>query len=155
MRRTAGLDPALAKHRFAQSAIVLVGVVLDRVTKLWAIEKLEPVITCDDLVAMQEQVKAISITDELLDYVVAIVGATRESEFFEYGASPRASLDLWRFSQATAFLKGRDYVMPDDIKRGAASILAHRVIVKRGTRHGTMNSSDRVLEMLEMIPVPV
>lgn len=119
------------------------------------IEGLESVIDCAQLVDLQRRVQAISINDDLLDYVVAIVAATRTSEALEFGASPRASLDMVRFSQASALLEGRDYVMPDDIKRASAPVLAHRVIVKRGTRHGTLSSADRVSEIVESIPVPV
>ncbi len=119
------------------------------------IDELQAAIDCDELVELQAKVRDISITDELLDYVVAIVRSTREAEHLEYGSSPRGSLDLMRFSQATALLNGRDYVLPDDIKESAPSILAHRVIVHRGTRHGTLNTSEYINELVETVAVPV
>ncbi len=115
----------------------------------------QPVITCDDLVMMQKQVHNIRITDELLGYIVAIVHQTRSSNALEYGASPRGSLDLLRFSQARALLNDRDYVLPDDIKHSAASVLAHRVIVKKGTRHATLNLDAVIEEIVESVAIPL
>jgi len=119
------------------------------------IAELGPVITCDELARIQETVKDITITDDLLDYVVAIVQRTREVEHFEYGASPRGGLDLTRYSQATALLQGRDYVLPDDIKVSASSVLAHRVIVRRGTRHASLNADAVIDELVETVEVPL
>ncbi len=119
------------------------------------IEELEPVIDCAELVRLQALVRDITISDDMLDYIVAIVRTTRDAEHLEFGASPRGSLDMMRFSQATALLDGRDYVLPDDVKASAPPVLAHRVIVKRGTRHGTLNTSDYISELVESVDVPV
>jgi MoxR-like ATPase len=86
---------------------------------------------------------------------VAIVRRTRESESLHFGASPRASLDLWRYSQALALLRGRGYVLPDDVKDAAAPVLAHRLIVRRGSRHATVSSDSIVGEILTQVEVPV
>ena len=94
-----------------------------------------------------------TITEELLDYVVALVNATRTAEDLAYGASPRGSLDLMRFSQARALLAGRDYVLPDDIK-GSAPVLSHRLIVQRGRRNRTVDTDDLVQQLVETVEVP-
>jgi MoxR-like ATPase len=119
------------------------------------IEELSSVIHTDDLVRMQKAVRAIKITDELLDYVVAVVRGTREAESVEFGASPRATLDLLRFAQATAFLDGRDHVLPDDVKASAAPVLTHRIVVRKGTRFSSLSSATVVAEILASLPVPV
>ena len=62
---------------------------------------------------------------------------------------------MMRYSQAHAFLEGRDFVLPDDVKAAALPVLGHRVIVRRGTRHGTLNSTDYISELLESVAVPV
>jgi len=119
------------------------------------IASLQPVISCTDLVALQEQVRNVAITDELLDYVVALVQHTRVADGVEFGASPRASLDLMHYAQAMAFIRGREYVLPDDIKGAVVSVLGHRLIVRRGTRHAVVNSDGILADVLSTVEVPV
>lgn len=119
------------------------------------IDDLKAVIGCDELVKLQKKVMQVTIAEDLLDYVVAIVNKTRNWENLEFGSSPRGSLDLMRYSQATALINGRDYVLPDDIKASAPPILAHRVIVRKGTRHGTLDTDELIQELVEMVDVPV
>jgi MoxR-like ATPase len=121
------------------------------------IKNLDSVITCRDLMDIQESVRRVRISDELYEYIVSIVRKTREVDFLEYGASPRGSLDLMRYSQARAVLEGRDYILPDDIKKSAQLVLGHRVIVKKGTRLATSNSGELgvVDEIVESVNVPV
>jgi MoxR-like ATPase len=122
-----------------------------------SIKNLDSVITCRDLMDIQESVRRVRISDELYEYIVSIVRKTREVDFLEYGASPRGSLDLMRYSQARAVLEGRDYILPDDIKKSAQLVLGHRVIVKKGTRLATSNSGELgvVDEIVESVNVPV
>lgn len=119
------------------------------------IERIGSVMDCKQLAVMQRLVRTIKVTDELLDYAVSIIKATRDTDTLEFGSSPRGTLDLVRFGQASALLAGRDYVLPDDLQDGAPDVLAHRVIIRRGTRHGSMTSPDRVRELVESIPVPM
>ena len=121
------------------------------------ITELNSVISCSDLIDIQDTVKHIKISDELYDYLVEIVRKTREVDFLEYGASPRGSLDLMRFSQARAMVDGRDYILPDDIKKSAPLVLGHRVIVRKGTRLATSNGGELgvIDEIVESVSVPV
>jgi MoxR-like ATPase len=119
------------------------------------VDRLEPVLPCEELVQLQKWVTEVTVTDALVDYAVAIVHRTRGAELLDHGASPRGTLDLVRFAQATALLAGRDYVLPDDIKRAAPPVLAHRVIVKRGTRRGPLDMDEFIDELVESIPVPI
>ena len=119
------------------------------------IDELGPVIACAELVELQRQVRAVAITDELLDYTVALVGATRAAPALAYGASPRAALDLMHFAQAMAYLDGRAYVLPDDLKHAAPAVLAHRVIVRKGTRHATLSTETLIEELVQTVAVPV
>jgi MoxR-like ATPase len=116
---------------------------------------LKPALTAADLVSMQQEVRQVRVTDDLLAYIVAVVRATREADNLEYGASPRASLDLLHYSQAMAYVAQRDYLMPDDVKKSAPAVLAHRVIVKKGTRNATLNLESLIDELIQTIPVPI
>ena len=119
------------------------------------IDRCKPVISCEDLLRVQQFVRRITISDDLLDYIVAIVHKTRSSPSLEYGASPRGSLDVLRFSQAIALMSKRDYVLPDDIKKAVITVLAHKVIVKKGTRHATLHSDVIIQELVESVQVPI
>ena len=119
------------------------------------LENLKTVLDCDALIGIQEAVRYIKITEELYEYIIAIIHKTRNFEKIEYGASPRGALDLMRFSQAQALLNSRDYVLPDDIKQSAPIVLGHRIILKKGARLSTASNSDVVHEIIESIPVPI
>ena len=119
------------------------------------LDTLQTMMDLEQLVTWQDQVLQVAVTDDLLAYIVAIVRSTRESEALEFGASPRGSLDMMRYAQATAFLAGRDYLLPDDVKAAAGPVLAHRVIIRKGTRHGTMNTELFIHELVEGVDVPV
>lgn len=92
-------------------------------------ELLEPVLTAQEVVRGQEQVEQVTVQQILLKYLMALVSATRESEHLALGVSTRGAMALYRASQALAFLQGRDYVTPDDVKRLAIPVFAHRVLV--------------------------
>lgn len=119
------------------------------------IDDLIPVFNCDDFLKLQAEVRQVKVSDDLIGYAVAIVQKSRVTDGIEYGASPRASIDLTKFSQALAFLRNRDYVLPDDIKWAAPLVLPHRLIIKRGIRHSTVSSEVFIQKILKEIEVPV
>lgn len=92
------------------------------------IDGLKPVMTGDELVEIQAAVRAVTVKDAIYDYLVRLVGATRNPERFALGASPRTSLRFFRAAQARALMQNRDYVLPDDVKAVARAVLGHRVI---------------------------
>lgn len=93
------------------------------------IDEIKPVITLEDIKQMQSEVKKVTVNDTVEKYLLAIVQATRESEDTEIGVSPRGTLALMYSSQALAYLHGRNYVIPDDVKRLAPYVLAHRLVL--------------------------
>ncbi len=93
------------------------------------LDTVEPITDAGRLVDLRDEVRGITVSDEVGDYAVALVRATRERPELSLGGSPRASVALYRAAQAWAYLEGRDFVLPDDIKAIAPSVLAHRVIV--------------------------
>jgi MoxR-like ATPase len=119
------------------------------------LEAIEAALNCDDLVRAQEAARGVRIEDSLLGYIVDIIRATREADQLEFGASPRGSLDLQRYAQAIAFLDGRDFVLPDDIKESARVTLPHRLITRKGTRSVSVAAGDVIDQILEKIAVPI
>ena len=94
------------------------------------IEDLQPVVDGRELIPLSRQVAGVHVDSSLENYALKLVKATRENEDLLLGASPRGSLGLYKTSQAWAALKGRDYVIPDDIKKLAPMVLAHRLLLK-------------------------
>ena len=113
-------------------------------------EGLAPVIDGADVVRLQEETEAVRATDAVLDYLVALVTATRTSPLLTLGASPRGALALLRAARALALVEGRDFLVPDDLKGLAVPALAHRVAVKSGAP-----PADTVIRAItDSVPVP-
>jgi MoxR-like ATPase len=93
------------------------------------VHSLHPVVDAVKLLELQTQVWDVHVTDSLQDYIIQLVNATRQNPDVALGASPRASLALFKASQALAALQGRDFVLPDDIQRLAAPVLTHRLVI--------------------------
>ena len=111
-----------------------------------------------DILEAQRLVTRVRMDESLLDYILAIVEATRRSEFLLAGVSPRGSLAFHRAAQAIAFYEGRDYCIPDDVKRMALPALAHRMIVsaKYSTAHKRSEEAEEILdEILQSIEIPL
>jgi MoxR-like ATPase len=115
---------------------------------------LEQVLSPEDVVACQRAVRDVHVDDTVLDYVVALVQATREAPEIALGASPRATVSLTRAAQAKAVAEGRDYVLPDDVKALAPAALGHR-LVTRQSRGGGAVARDVVRRLLDEVPVPL
>ena len=116
-------------------------------------KQLEPVMDCEALVQIQRAVRQVTISDRLLEYLVRIIEASRSAESLEYGADPRGSLDLQAFSQGLAMIEGRDYVLPDDIKRAARLVLPHRLIMAGDSR--SLSARTVIDHIIDSVPVPI
>ena len=120
------------------------------------LDAVSPVIAGPALLAMRETVRTILVADEVEDYVVRLVRATRDRREVRLGGSPRATVALYRAAQALAFLDGRDFVLPDDVKAMAPAVLTHRVLLDldhslRGTTAGEV--IEAVLRAVDAPPV--
>jgi MoxR-like ATPase len=118
------------------------------------LEDLQPVVTVDQVTALQEAVRRIHVAPAVLDYIGEIAGATRAGGGFRYGASPRGTLGLMRAAQALALLRDRSYVLPDDIKALAPCVLGHRLILSEEERLRGTDPARRLEELLDRMPVP-
>ena len=117
--------------------------------------ELEPVATGPEIAEFQEAIREIHFEPVLRNYVVQLVQATRCHPDVELGASPRATMGLYRCSQALAAIRGREYVVPDDVKTLAPYALSHRIILKSQARLRDRTSDSVVDEILSQIAVPV
>lgn len=118
------------------------------------IDTLEAVATPQDVIAMQAAAKEIYVDQVVRRYIVSLVEATREHRDVALGASPRASLGLFRASRAIALVQDRDYVIPDDIKSLAVSVIGHRLILSASARMRGVRSADVVEDLLNQVAVP-
>ena len=120
------------------------------------LDTLEPVLSSEEVVGIQRAVREVRIADEVTDYVLDIVARSREREELEIGVSPRGGLSLSRAAQAQALVEGRDYCLPDDVKRLAVPVLAHRVIRRAALMAaGGRTEREIVRDILDETPVPV
>jgi MoxR-like ATPase len=118
------------------------------------IEKLEAVVSAEDVIACQQAVREVYVDPKVRDYVVELVGNTREHDDLALGGSPRASIALCRAAQALAAIRGHDFVLPDDVKRMAAPVLCHRLILRPESRLRKVTSVNVVNEVLAETSVP-
>jgi MoxR-like ATPase len=116
---------------------------------------IKPVVSADDIIDMQKYVKGIYVDESIDDYIVGIVDATRKSDDIQLGASPRGSLSLFRVAQAWAVIKGREYVLPDDVKELAKDVLGHRIIIKPEVKLRGLTSEDVLTNILRQVHIPV
>ena len=118
------------------------------------IDGLEAVATPEEVISMQEAAKQIYVDQAVRSYIVSLVEATREQRDVALGASPRASLGLFRASRALALVQNRDYVIPDDIRDLAVSVIAHRLILSSSARMRGVRTADVVQDLLNQVAIP-
>jgi len=116
---------------------------------------LEAVSSSEDIISMQQQFTEITVNKDVAAFILDIIEATRNHEGIELGASPRASIALYKAAQAYAYINGRSYVRPDDIIYLAPFILSHRIILKGLSKHRKTEAAVLINEIIGSIPAPV
>lgn len=119
------------------------------------LDTLEPVVDSSDIIIMQDEVKQIYIDKTLENYVVDIVNLTRKNDYIALGSSPRGSLAVCRAAQAWAYYCGRDYVIPEDIKKMLIPTLSHRIILKQEAKLKKMSALDILNSIIEKVFIPL
>lgn len=119
------------------------------------LDEIEAVVSADELIACQQAVRQVHVDEKVRRYMTQIVQDTRTCEDLSLGGSPRASIALFRTSQAMAAVRGRNYVQPDDVKRVAAPALTHRLILKPESRLRKLTATEILREVVAEVPVPV
>ena len=118
------------------------------------LEKAETVIQREELLNLQDQAQKVYMDDRILSYVVDLAEATRDHELITLGLSPRGTLALCRMSKAAAFVEGRDYVVPEDIKKIFGDVAGHRMVLESRARYEDKTSREILDEILDTVPVP-
>ncbi len=119
------------------------------------LDDLQPVIDPTGILDMQAAVRATRVERSLGRYIVALADATRKHPSLKTGCSPRGSLALFRITQARAYLEGRDYAVPEDVKAQAISTLAHRLALDTKARYAGVQKEDVVRQILDQVPIGV
>jgi MoxR-like ATPase len=123
-------------------------------TERHPLEAVEPVVSADEVVALQAQARHVRVDPSVGRYVIALAEATRRHASVRLGCSPRGSLMLFRAAQARALLEARTFVVPEDVKTEAVPVLAHRLGLETKARYAGVSKQDVVREILDATPVP-
>lgn len=151
----AQLDRFLMKLSLGYPSLEEESQMLDMLKREHPLEKLQPVLSADDLAACQRAVRTIHVDPKIRHYITQIVHGTRSHHDLRMGGSPRASIALYRAAQAVAAIRGRNYVEPDDVKSIVAPVLAHRLILRPEARLQNISVDELITDILENTPVPV
>lgn len=119
------------------------------------VASLKPVLNSAEILQLQRAVREVRVDDAIADYMLDLVHASRESDDLNVGVSTRGALTLYRATQSLAFVSGRDYVVPDDVKTLAIPVLAHRVLGKSFLQAGEFNAAETIIrDLLDRLRVP-
>ena len=117
-------------------------------------DQVEAVTSAEELVTVQEQIRAVTVSDSVLDYLVSLVSATRGHPLIRMGAGPRGSRALFRGSKTLAAMAGRDFITPDDVQQLAVPVLAHRLVLSNEARLAGEDAESLLTKLLQTVPVP-
>ena len=128
--------------------------VIEQQEQTHPIDQLKAVASAGDVIALQNAAKNVYVDGAVREYIVGLIEATRTHEDVFLGASPRASLHLFRAVRALALIQDRDYVVPDDVKDLAYAVVAHRMILAPAARMRGLQTRQIIDGLLELVPVP-
>lgn len=116
------------------------------------IETLSPIVSPQELTRLRQEYRAVTVSEDVADYLMSVITATREDQRLAYGVSARGSLALYKSAQITAAMAGRDYVIPEDVKENVVPVLSHRVAA---VTRSHLDTADLLAALLEELPVPL
>jgi MoxR-like ATPase len=150
----AQLDRFIMRLSVGYPSIIAELDILERTRLGHPVDKVKPVTDAAMIVRMQQSVREIFVHEKVRDYLLRIVARTRDATHLSLGASPRASMMLFRAAQALAAVQGRGYVMPDDIKALAPPVLEHRLVLNPESRLRRVTVQSVMRDILAEVPVP-
>jgi MoxR-like ATPase len=150
----AQLDRFLVRLSLGYPSLEEEGLMLERLQHGHPIDELTSVASAAEVLACQQAVRQVHVDEKVRGYVLDIIRASRLHDDVQLGGSPRASIALFRTSQALSAIRGRNYVLPDDVKRMAAAVLMHRLILRPESRLRKVTAAAVVEEVLNEVPVP-
>lgn len=136
--------------------------IMRRISNMQFVFEVNPVLTKEDIFAIRNEVNQVKISESLEKYIIELVTATRkpkeykldnEAQYIQFGASPRASINLNLASKAVAFMDGRDYVLPEDIKEVALDVMNHRILLNYEAEADSVKTSDIIKVLLSRVPI--
>ncbi|WP_284141341.1 MoxR family ATPase [Virgibacillus sp. LDC-1] len=151
----AQLDRFLLKMNMGYPSMTEELEMLERMSREHPIHTIEAVITKEELVAMQEEVQRVYVEQNVQQYIVQLVRGTRSHESIFLGVSPRGSIALMKAAKAYAYINGRDFVIPDDVKYLAPFVLSHRIIVQSDARYEGKTNEDVIQSIVKNTYIPV
>lgn len=151
----AQLDRFLIKVALGYPSAAQENDILLRFEQTDPLDTLTQVVEAAEILAMQQEVRQVKVEESVRHYIVAVCRATRDHEDIELGASPRATMALYRTCQALAAINGRSFVIPDDVKTMTPYVLTHRLIVNPQTRLRGRRPEEVINEVVGTVPVPV
>lgn len=119
------------------------------------LKELQPVVSMEELVELQKEVRKVKIDESLAGYIIDIISATRRHEHAMLGCSPRASISLFRAAQASALYDGRNYVTPEDIRDLAVPVLSHRLMLKQEAKIKRVTNESIINDIISRVKIPV
>ncbi len=129
--------------------------ILSRFRQTDPLEELLPVVSSEELIQIQNDCRQVHVAEDVEDYIIRLIHATREHDSLQLGASPRAMLALYRAAQALAALRGRAFVVPDDVKYLVFFVLIHRIIPHAESHLRGQTAEEALREVIDSVPVPV
>jgi MoxR-like ATPase len=130
-------------------------IILSRFAERDPLDKLTSVLSSEELMEMQTTCRSVMVGPDIRQYIISLIHETRKHAQLELGASPRAMIGLFRTSQALAAVRGRTYVIPDDVKYLTAAALGHRIIARRESHLRGRTVAQILKEVQDLVPVPV
>jgi len=151
----AQLDRFMLNIKIGYPALEDDHLILARFRQADPLEELTPVVSSDELLEIQAACHEVHVAADVEDYIIRLIHATREHDSVQLGASPRAMLALYRASQALAALRGRGFVIPDDVKYLVTFVLVHRIIPKAESHLRGQTAEETLREIVDSVLVPV
>ena len=118
------------------------------------VDSVNPVVNAEDIIRARHEVENIYIADQVIDYIARLAAATRNHQFIKLGLSPRGTIALLRMTKATALLKGRDYVIPDDVAYTFNDVVLHRVVFNSKAKINGVTGEQVLRDILSTVEVP-
>ncbi len=118
-------------------------------------KELKPVISCQEISELSEKLQEVFCSKPIQEYIVNIVETTRSADFIKLGVSPRGSIAMYKMAKALAFVRGRDYVVPDDIKELAPYVFSHRIMLSPKGKSVVVSKEEAIAKIVSMVEVPV
>src|SRR5690625_6281390 len=128
---------------------------LNRVMENSPIDEISAVMSKEELMSIREDIKGVYIARNIQRYMIELVNRTRNHPAIYLGVSPRGSIALMKASKAYAYIQGRDYVLPDDVKYLAPFVLAHRMILTSQAKYDGITNQRALISVIERIPIPI